>query len=106
MVSREEVPTARVIVGAGVGVDLDLAVGQVDNPVDGDRGPGIGPELLTPIDGEGRPGDLDQECHVGGPGLPVHEIVIGTPEDRDVRLRLVVLGDPDRLLAPPRQAGR
>ena len=46
-------------VRARIGVNLDLTVGQVDDPVNRDAGAGIGRQLGALVPGETRIGDLD-----------------------------------------------
>jgi tetratricopeptide (TPR) repeat protein len=88
-----------------VGKDLDLAMDQVDDPVDRDPTAGVSHPLLAPVLIEGSEGHLGQESHVLGARDPVRVILGGPPDDRDVRLRLVIVGDADRLLRAPGPTG-
>ena len=82
-------------------MDLDLAMDQVDDPVDRNPSAGIRGALVGPVIVERRERDLDQEQHVAGLRDSEGIVLSGTSSDRDVRLRLVVAGNSDRLLRAP-----
>src|SRR5581483_9907825 len=93
-------PICRLIGRAGrVGVDLNLLVRDIHDPIDRDAIPGVDRPLHRPIQGYRAVGDLDGQGDVVGPG-----VVMGVPADRtadhgDIRLRLTPAGGHGRL--PP-----
>src|SRR5438477_428407 len=54
-----------------LGVDLDAAVHEVDDPVDRDAGPGVDAGLVAPVAQERGLGDFDDQPDVGGRRVPV-----------------------------------
>ena len=53
----------------GLGVDLELASNQVDNPVARNSADGIGEKFLAPVVGQRRLGNLNNECDTSRVGL-------------------------------------
>ena len=86
----------------GHAVNFDLAVHQVDDPVNGDSSQGVGQELFSLIAIQCGLRNFDQQRHVGRLGGPVLVVVVVPSHDRDVWLRLVIFGNPNRLLESPR----
>src|SRR5690242_10431840 len=64
-----------VLASPGVGVDLNLAVDQVDDPVHRDPAAGVGHLLLASVAVEGALRDLDEQTDVPGTGQS-YEVVI------------------------------
>lgn len=62
--------------------------------------PGIGGELLVPVAIERREGNLDDESRIIRTGEAMLVILIDATDDRDVRLRFVVVRDSYGLLLP------
>src|SRR5205807_978728 len=79
-------------------IHLDLAVDQVDDPVDRDATPGIGRPLLTPVAIEGALRDLDQQCDIRRSRVACAIGLTGPPDDREVWFRLVKVRDAHRAL--------
>src|SRR5262245_23747734 len=72
----------------GGGVDLHLAIHDIDDPVNGNTGAGVDPALVGAVAGQGRVGHLDGEADVGGPGVARRVAVRVVADDGEVRLRL------------------
>src|SRR5208337_537761 len=105
LLTGREVLPGRITGRPRIGVDLDPAVDQVDDPVNGDAAAPIEVPLLA-IGTHVRRRHCHQQPHVGRLGDPMPIVGIGTPDDRDVRFWLVIRGDPHRLFLPPRPPGR
>ena len=58
-----------------VGVDLDLTIHEIDDPVVWDAAAGIGKPLFTAVATESALGNLDNERDVGRLGQPVAIVV-------------------------------
>jgi hypothetical protein len=77
----QELLCGLITVRTRAGVDLDLAVYNVDDPVDGDPGLGIGRAFLASVLSERRVGDFDHNRHVGTFRNPVLVIILGATND-------------------------
>ena len=81
-----------------VGVDLDLAMDQVDDPVDRDPGRAVDLGRHPAILRQAGVGDLDDQGDVVRTGMPVLVVADRPPHDATIGLGLAGLtGEPDRL---------
>src|SRR5262245_65177874 len=80
----------------GIAVDLEHAILQVEDPVFLELCSGVEVSLALPVNRETHAGNLDREDRPGG---VFASIVLGlSGDDRDVRLRLGFVVEPDGAL--------
>ena len=81
----------------GIRVNLDLAVNQVDDPVDRDPSVGIGKQFLGPIPGQAALGNLDDEGDVTRAGMMVRVGGVCASDHGDIGLRLIIVWNANRV---------
>ena len=82
----------------GVGVHLKLPVDQIDDPVDRDPRATIVVALLAAVSGQAALRNLDDQADIPRVGMAIGVIIAVAADHAEVRLRLVVIGDPHRAL--------
>src|SRR5208337_1340776 len=104
-VSLSEDRGGRVRASGRVGTDLELAADQVDDPVDGDAGPGIVVAILAAVPRQAAVRNLDDQGDIRRARMVIGVIVALAPDHGEVRFGLVVIRDSHRALDPNMPAG-
>src|SRR5271157_6271127 len=87
-------------------VDLDLTIGQIDDPVKCDTRPGVDITLLAAVSGQAAVRDLDEEGDLPGTGMACGVFIDITPDHGEIGLGLIVVRNPDRTFTTDMPARR
>lgn len=98
--ASRQYPFPTVTIRTRPGVHGDGSGHHVHQPRLGYSGLGVSWDLLHTVIEKGRLGDLDDEKDITGLGVMVGVVVRSAPSDCQVRLRLGVSVQPDRILDP------
>src|SRR5271157_6174760 len=98
LVRRENLDRS-ILVGSRIGMDLDLAINQVDDPVHCHATSPVNKSHLA-IFGEARAGHFDDKSNLGWLRMTLIIVAPGSARDDDVRLRnAVIIWDLEGLVA-------
>jgi len=79
--------------GDRTGIRLDHTVNQVDDPVPRNPAPRVGGQLLTPVRGQARIGDLHDQADLVGTRVAALVVLPGASRKRDVGFGFIEISD-------------